>query len=212
MRFLVYLILLFLFLTILFFTKPDYIAFKKYSCPKNITIRHISSDYSFDNICENIQKSLDSINVNEDIKVFILPKFFYKLFLFGYSNDCYLNVVYPSIYLNQDFSYDIFKNTELLERLYSLKLLLKTPLLSYLSIPSWKIKGYVHYIINEVDKFHLSDICYEDKKNNFGYVEFENKIVVKYLIEIKHYNEKNLFEDNLYYQAYLDEAKRYYCK
>ncbi|MCX7905308.1 MAG: hypothetical protein N2446_01235 [Elusimicrobiales bacterium] len=197
---------------ILFFVKPDYIFFKKYNCSKDIDIRYVTVIYDIDNVCENVKEAFDLIKLDEKIKVFILPNSLYKFFLFWHSDELCLNIIYPSIYINQKASNDLFKNIIFFEKLYSLKLLLKIPLLSYLSIPHWKVKGYVNYIVNEIDRFYVSDICYEDKKNDFGYIEFENKVVVKYLIEMKSYNEKKLFDENLSYKVYLDEAKMYYCK
>lgn len=187
------------------------IFFKKYSCSSNLNI-YYSKDLQFNTLCSDLDEMYKKIGeVNLNIKIILLPNWLYKVLTINSVSRLYLNIFNRYVYFNDSFKIDFDTKSELFSKIYSLKLLNKTPLLSYFSIPKWKIKGYSLYIYDEYSRFNINDFCQEINRNR-NYISFENKIVVKYLIEVKGYNEERIFDDNLSYKYYLDEARFFYCK
>ncbi|MGC8867409.1 MAG: hypothetical protein ACP5PA_04260 [Elusimicrobiales bacterium] len=164
-------------------------------------------------LCLKLNNMIDKIKPQKKITILHLSNFFYFLLSFGSNKDVYLNLLNGNVLVKASFRLEDFDfRKELFEKLYSSKILSELTLFSYLSIAKWKIKGYAGYISLEPDRFVEEDICYDDKKNEKGYLDFENKVVVSYLVEKKGYSQQGILRENLSYRFYLDEVKSYYCK
>lgn len=83
--------------------------------------------------------------------------------------------------------------------------------LEYIATEKWKIRGYAWYVSNEIDEFSINDLC-AGGNNLKGYYEFENMLVVKYIIEREGYKPIALFNDNISYELSLKDMKRLYCR
>ena len=207
--------IIFYFITLVFllwfgvFLKPDLLPFKKYDC-YDVKIWYFG-DKKLDDFCFAVEELFFRASIDNKIRLILLPTLMYRFLTLNASQDFYLNLLNRSLFVNED-RMDRFDRSLLLEKMISLKILYERPLLSYLSIPKWKIIGYSRYLINEVDSFVLKDICYDDKRGEPGYDAFENKVVVKYLFERKEYKEDDFFNDNISYSSSLDEIKKYSCK
>ncbi len=202
------LLLVIIYLFILY--KPSLFFYKTISC-KYVDIK---TDLNIESsVCYELDEMIDKIKPSKKLSLLILSDFLYFILSTGSNKDVYLNILSGDVLVKGSLKLkDLDFRKEFFEKLYSSKLLLDFPLLSYLSIPKWKIKGYARYIFSEPDRFSERDICYEDKKNEDGYYDFENRVVVSYLVDVKRYSEKSILSENMLYKFYLDEAKTYYCQ
>lgn len=195
------------------FLKTELI-FKKYTCFENVDIYFLSSINKSDNklFCLSLLDMYKRVNdSNLNIKMFFMPKWLYMFLTLKNRSLVYLNIFTKAIYIDDSFKLDLKTKKLLFEKIYSLKVLNNTLLLSYISIPRWKIVGYSRYIYEGPNDISLLGFC--DKRDlDTNYADFESKIVVKYLIEVKGYNEKRIFDGNLSYKYYYDEARLFYCK
>jgi len=195
---------------------PSVFFNKKYSC--GVLDIYSSSDaekacYAFQSISDKYPFKFE-INFRIYLADSVLK---YKLFSFFSSKTSFINpigefeVIWPSDFENKKFvdSDDNF-NEKISEALVKIYLFSKFSKLEYIMINDWKITGYSKYVAGEIQEFLPEDIC--DGKTGEKYEEFENMIVVKYLIEEKKYNTLNLFSDNISYDFYLKQTKSKYCR
>lgn len=205
-----YIILFIFIIWLIIFIKPGFLPYKKYDCYNKADIMYFGN-YKLNDFCTTLEDLYRIVSIDKKIEIIILPTWMYKFFAIDGSSDFYPNPINRYLWVNEN----VIEKTNkviLLEKLLSMKLIYQNPLLSYISIPTWKIRGYSWYLLNENSGFNINDICYNERKDEFGYDGFENNLVVRYLFEIRQYNEKSFFNDNLSYSVYLDESKRYYCK
>lgn len=210
MKYILMLILILISAYFLMAVRADIFLKHKTQCGKSF---HIFSDtYQDNSVCiifENIEKK---INYSGDFKVFIVPDYMYFFVSLSSDKAVYVNPFTSNIFIKNSLSntYD-FLNV-LHEKIYGSKLIKEYPAFEYFLIDGWKIKGYSRYLFLETERFYPYDICSEEKKKEPDYSEFENRMVVEYLVRMKNYSEKNIISDNLSYSYYLDEAKRYFCR
>lgn len=209
MKLVFYITLLSIILWISIFLKPELLPHKKDNCLDNIQLLYLDS-YKVAHFCSKIKELATISSIGGNIKIVILPKWLFRIFSLS-SSKYSLNLLNGYIFVDRD-GVEKFDRVSFFERLVSFRILSRKTLLSYLAIPKWKIIGYSRYIMDEVDRFSVKDICDENRKGEKGYKEFENKMVVRYIFERKGYREKEFFDDNLSYSFYLDEAKMYYCR
>lgn len=191
----------------------------KKSC-SNFNI-YYSSKVDEDKICNTFESVLEKynfINSGNVIDIYLTDSFLkYKFFSFFSKDAVRLNilrgflVLSPADFEKREFvDMDVNFNEKINEAVLRYLLFNKYSPFEYIMIDEWKIKGYSKYVSNEIQEFTAEDVCNNQIKKN--YINFENMIVVKYLIEEKRYRAENLFSDNISYDVYLKEVKSRYCR
>lgn len=195
---------------------PSVFFNKKYSCQD----LDIYSSYDLEKICYVLQSISDRFpfKMETPFKIYIADSVLkYKLFSFFSSKTSFINpigefvMVRPADFENKKImdSEENF-NEKITEALVKIFLFPKFSKLEYIMINDWKIIGYSKYVAGEIQEFLPDDIC--EGKTGKKYEEFENMVVVKFLIEEKRYNPLNLFSDNISYEFYLKQVKSKYCR
>lgn len=92
---------------------------------------------------------------------------------------------------------------------YSL-ILQSVDIFSYLAINDWRKKGYAEYLVSETPFFNESDVCYPHNEKEF--IEFENRMCVKYMIEEMNLAEKDIFHVNYSREGILQDVQMRYCR
>jgi len=214
-------IIIFLILCVIFLLlclHPEFFLRNKYSCSKfNIHYSNIQELQNFCDLIETVSENYSRFYSNKNYDIYITSSVFsYKLFSFFSNNLFNINpirgyaVISPFDMKGMFLSGDVNFKENINEMILRLLLVNKFEKLEYLSFDEWKIKGYSKYISGEIQEYIPSDIC--NPVNSKKYNDFENMVVVKYLIENKNYNPLNFFADNISYDVYLKETKSIICR
>lgn len=207
--FYLFIFLILIFTTAIFF--PRFIFLKNYKCSDNIKV--YSYNLPSNELCRLFNDCFEKLNVENKVEIFIFPSNIYKILFFYHHSSVFFNPFTLSVYVKENTDFDNQSiRFELSKTFLYSKLALKIPVLSLITMPSWKIVGYLKYILSEPENFDVSDICKDSVYEKSGYMEFENRMVFEYLIKVRNYSPENILNYNLSYSYYLEEAKRFYCK
>ncbi|MEW5950773.1 MAG: hypothetical protein GX447_04155 [Elusimicrobia bacterium] len=198
-----------------FSEKKDFDSITIYLSEKN--------DFDFSKPASIAKSALDKIGFSKGpIKVFVASsRFEFFFFTYGKKNIKYwVNPINGKVFLNvcsysdgrfemKDFP-KASADYEVAKAAVAASFRLSREVLSYAFLDTWRIIGLASYYSGEMPLYPPMDFCSPKKENEFE--EFENMMIMKYMIENMKLKTDSALEENYLRESLIKEARPYLCK